>query len=388
MLVIYSGYMRLIIPDNNGKDIVDAVKRLSARRSVHTLSGIYGKPTSNRNIGSGRANLSQSQSRADVEQRARAFRQLGLEYEYSLNDFLPRARELKNRDAIIEELEWLEHSSIRAATAANYELIRLMERYCPSVVVSVSFFMGVDSIRRLNQLLILPNVKIINTDRSTYRNLPLLEGMVKKADKHNAGIRIIANLGCMADCIRTEEHAMIKSMASKDRSGLHYAPCTFYCMRDLLESPDKFLQLPIIRPEDLGRYDDIGIDSVKLVDRTQRTSWIELVVGHYLDGRFGGNILDLTCNFTTFEIPFLTTKEVEQMDMGLMRDADKVMLYRDILPMLMDVAISHDFDFLSCKEGCISCCDCSGTSHVTFDSQRRKIVLSQLALLEKEYLFR
>jgi collagenase-like PrtC family protease len=381
--------MRLVVPDNNKDDIVNAMDRLSSRRSTHRLSGIYGKSTINRHIGSGRANLSHLQTRTDAEQRARKFQELGLAYEYSLNDVLPSARELKNRSAVIEELEWLEQSSFSLATAANYELMRLMARYCPSIAVSVSFFMGVDNITRLNQLLMLPNVRVINTDRSTYRNLPLLERMVKRAAEHRVGIRVIANLGCMSDCIRTEEHAMIKSMASKDRLGLHYAPCTFYCMRYLLKYPEKFLQLSIIRPEDLARYDDIGIDSVKLVDRTQTTSWIKRVVEHYLDGEFAGNILDLTCNFTTFELPSITNEEVEQMDMDkVIEDADKVMEYRHLLPMLMGVVIRPDFDFLSCDGGCTSCGECLDISHVSFDSQRRKIVLSQLDMLEKQYLFR
>jgi len=381
--------MKLIVPDNNSSDLTHAIRKLTEKPSEHRITGIYGKPTPNRNIGSGRANMSIELSREATEARAHAFRTLGLEYEYSLNDIIPHSRELKNRAAIIDELRWLEISSIRTVTMANYELMRLAREYCPSVAISVSFFMGIDSVRRLDQILRLPNVRMVNTDRSTYRDLPLLERMAKEAAKHGAGIRIIANLGCMSDCIRTEEHAMIKSMASMDSSGLHYAPCTFYCMRFLLEYPEEFLKLPIIRPEDLAEYEGVGIDSVKLVDRNQTTDWISLVVGRYLEGKTSGNILDLTCNFTTLDIPFLSNEEIAAIDVDLiMRRREKVMEYREMLPMLMGIGISEDFDFLRCRNSCGGCGVCGASDRVHYDLERREIVLAQLDRLTSGYLFK
>jgi hypothetical protein len=49
--------MKIVIPDNIDPDMPVAVNRLVARPSNHRIGEIYGKPTKNTVIGSGRANM-------------------------------------------------------------------------------------------------------------------------------------------------------------------------------------------------------------------------------------------------------------------------------------------------------------------------------------------
>lgn len=383
--------MKLVIPDNNDPELVEVVSKLITKSSNHTISEIYGKPTTNKIIGSGRANIFfDNLTRESLVKRVTEFQQLGLEYNYCLNGILPRARILENRNKIIEELEWLESSPINKITTANYELVRLAEKYAPSVDVAISFFAKVDNKKRFEQWARLSNVKSVNTDRITYRNLVLLEELAELGRVTDTEVRVIANLGCMSDCIRTEEHAIMKDMASVDRESLHYAPCTFYCMKYLLENPEEFLKLPIIRPEDLDKYDEISVDSVKLVDRTQTTSWIEKVVGHYLDGSYKGNILELTCNFTRSGVNEMSNKEVAKIDIDkIIESKERVISYRETLPELMRISIDPNYEFLACNNACESCkSGCYDSSAVNYDPDRREIVLAQLAQLEKEHLFK
>ncbi|MFH1030247.1 MAG: hypothetical protein V1770_03240 [bacterium] len=381
--------MKIIIPDNNDSNLTSAVKRLTEKASNHKITEIYGKPTRSKHIGSGRANIFfDPLSKEDMVKRVEIFEKMGIRYEYSLNDIMPRARVLENREEIIKELKWLEKSPIKAVTCANYELIKLAAEYCPSIDVAVSFYCDVDNVKKARQFANLPNVKIINSGVSTFRNLPLLKELVNEAKKYNIGIRVIANLGCMAYCIRAEEHAIIKSLASIDVKSLHYAPCTFYCMKYHLENPEEFLRLPLIRPEDLEVYEKIGVDSVKLVDRIQKTAWIEKVTGHYLDGSYDGNILDFTCNYTTFNIKKMSNDEVKNINMDeVMRKRENVVQYREILPELMDVKIDRSYNMLGCNNDCDKCAGCKNTSVIKFNPERREIVLKQLEKLEKEYLF-
>jgi len=380
--------MKLAIPDNGDLNLQAAVQRLAARRSAHKISEIYGKVTKNVHLGSGRTNA-RDFAREEAVARVNSFRKMEIDYNWSINDIVPRSDILENRSRIIEELKWIEQSGIRSITVADYALARLAQVFCPSVAVSVSFFAGVDSPKRLLQWAKLSNVKTINTDRSTYRNIPLLEELVKLAQEHGIGIRVIANLGCMSDCIQTEGHAIIKSLASINGPALHCRPYTFYCMRHLLENPREFLQLPIIRPEDLSVYEDIGVDSVKLVDRSQTTSWIERVVGYYLDGSYEGNILDLTCNFTTFGLERKSNAEVAEINMATVAESRAgVREYRKILPELLGVNIDNKaFNPLSCNNTCSSCSGQCNSSALKYDEARRQVVLAQLARLEKDYLF-
>jgi hypothetical protein len=381
--------MRIEMPDNNDANLVEAASRLVKISSNHKITEIYGKPTKNSYMGSGRTNIfADDMTRADMAKRVTSFKELGIEYNYTINGIVPRARILENREKIVEELKWLETSPIRKITVANYELARLAEKYCPSVEVVVSFFTEVDSKEKVRQWARLSNVKTIITGTSTYRNLPLLKELVAIGKEYGVGIGLIANLGCMAECARKEEHAIIKDMASINSSALHYGACTFYCMRYLLENPEKFLQLPLIRPEDLDDYDKIGIEIIKLVDRVQTTEWIERVVGYYLQGSYDGNILDLTCNFSRFNLKKHSNAEVAGIDMAKTMQSKKGVLgYREMLPELLKVSIDHSHDLLSCSNKCDNCSGCKNPSAVKYDEARRSTVLKQLDRLEEEYLF-
>lgn len=382
--------MKLIVPDNNDQKLLDMISSLIKRQSPHIIGEAYGKPTKNQYLGSGRANIFfDDLPRDETIRRVNAFQKMGIDYNYAVNGILPRTRILANREKIIEELKWLESSPIRIVTVANYELAQMAMNYCPSVNVTVSTFTGIDSEKRLLQWAKLPNVKAAVVDVSVYRNIPLLKKLVEMGRKHNLAIKVIANLGCMSDCMRTEEHAIIKDLASVNASELHYAPCTFYCLKHLLENPDELLRLPLIRPEDLNVYESIGIEGVKLVDRAQPTTWIERVVECYLDGCFGGNILDLTCNITTFNSGRMTNAQVEEIDIAeIIKSRAGVLKYREMLPELMQVSIDHSYNFLSCDNTCDTCKGCSDTSAVKYDKKRRAKVLQQLMQLENEYLFK
>lgn len=386
--------MKFEIPDNNDKNLIKAVKRLVALSSSHIITEIYGKPTANSGMGSGRKNIfNDGITRVDMIERVNSFKKLGIEYNYTLNGNVPRGRIFENREKIIEELKWLEKSPIRKITVANYELAKMAEKYCPSVELIVSFFTEVDSKEKVMQWAKLSNVKTIITAASTYRNISLLKELVVTGKKFGVGIGVIANLGCMADCARKEEHAIIKDMAAINSSSLRYGACTFYCMRYLLENPEKFLQLSLVRPEDMDVYENIGIEIVKLVDRSQTTKWIERVVEYYLKGSFKGNILDLTCNYTTFNLKKYSNEQVAKINISQKikeKNTKKtgVLGYREILPELLNVKIDHSYNLLGCGNKCDSCSGCrKDVTAVKYDKLRRKTVLKQLKKLEDNYLF-
>jgi len=193
----------------------------------------------------------------------------------------------------------------------------------------------------------------------------------------------------MSNCIQARGHAIIKSYASIDAPSLYCRPFTYYCIRHLMENPEEFLQLPIIRPEDLDAYEAIGVDSVKIVDRSHSTPWIKKVVGHYLDGSYDGNILDLTSNFSPFCIESISGEELNAIDTDEVRSSRAgIREYRRILPQLLGVSIDPDYDFLSCNTNCDYCDGCPDPSAVSFDNERREIVLKQLKELEDKYFFK
>lgn len=381
--------MKLEIPDNNDPVLIKAIEELTKKPSNHIIAEIYGKPTKNQFMGSGRTNIFfDDMSQKNLTKRVHVFKRLHIDYNYALNGIIPRTRILENRNKIIEELKWLERSPIKIITITNYELAKLAKKYCPGVKIVVSFFAGVDNKEKIRQWAKIPNIKTIITASSTYRNVKLLKELVDFAEGYGIEIGIIANLGCMGNCARKEEHAIIKDMASIDSSSLHYAPCTFYCMKYLLENPEKFLQLPLVRPEDLKIYEKAGVKLVKLVDRSQTTQWIKKIVGYYLAGSYQGNILDLTCNYTTLNLKKHSNAQVAKIRISKIIKSKKAVLdYREKLPELLDIKIDHSYNLLACNNICDNCSGCQNVFGVKYNKERRKIVLGQLDKLESEYLF-
>jgi hypothetical protein len=69
--------------------------------------------------------------------------------------------------------------------------------------------------------------------------------------------------------------------------------CQVYCQRMKLGKPDELIKARWIRPEDVGDYDEVGIDSLKLLERFRNTETMMQVVRAYEQRRFDGNLVEL-----------------------------------------------------------------------------------------------
>ena len=65
------------------------------------------------------------------------------------------------------------------------------------------------------------------------------------------------------------------------------------CIRELLRNPWKILLSPFVRPEDVFRYEKIGIKYFKIAGRNTEIQWILQAVNVYYNRNFNDNIIDL-----------------------------------------------------------------------------------------------
>jgi len=66
-----------------------------------------------------------------------------------------------------------------------------------------------------------------------------------------------------------------------------------HCRYKLFTQPEEFIKANWIRPEDVGYYEDTGINSLKIIDRNRKTQDIVFALRAYLERRFDGNLIDL-----------------------------------------------------------------------------------------------
>ncbi|MFH1563785.1 MAG: hypothetical protein ABIF11_10290, partial [Nitrospirota bacterium] len=69
--------------------------------------------------------------------------------------------------------------------------------------------------------------------------------------------------------------------------------CVINCKYMRIANPINFIRAGWIRPEDVHFYEEVGIDSLKIVDRTRPTDAIALVVESYDKREYNGNLMDL-----------------------------------------------------------------------------------------------
>jgi len=93
---------------------------------------------------------------------------------------------------------------------------------------------------------------------------------------------------CLYRCpLKAQHYAAIAS--GRDDSEFHA-----YCLKQRLSDPRKFLEAgSFLRPQDLFRYDDLGINIYKISGRSKGLEWLLNTIRIYLSGHYEGDLLEI-----------------------------------------------------------------------------------------------
>jgi len=140
-----------------------------------------------------------------------------------------------------------------------------------------------------------PPAKII-LDRNLNRSLSRLGEISARcrARYPDLHLTLLGNEGCLYRCPFKLAHDAHNALAN---TGLATDRCgsmndSLGCRRYFAAHPEAVLQSPLIRPEDLGRYEGL-VTVVKLCGRTLGVGFLQRVLDAYLAGSFAGNLLAL-----------------------------------------------------------------------------------------------
>jgi collagenase-like PrtC family protease len=108
-------------------------------------------------------------------------------------------------------------------------------------------------------------------------------------------LELYANIPCLDHCPRRDAHYRYSGRASQTLTApaVTEDPFLMHCSRTFLSEPMELLRSPFIRPEDLGAYREIGMNIIKLSDRTEATPFLLQTARAYAAGRYEGNLFDL-----------------------------------------------------------------------------------------------
>ncbi len=263
--------------------------------SVNHVKEIFGK-IDNDPIGGGRSSFTMRHtSQNDLVTAVEEAHRHGLKYSYLINAAglygLEQTR--GGQRAIRNHLEFLDEAGIDGVTVSLPYLCSLVKSQYPRWKVKVGAFAMVDSPMKARQWEDLGADEICLSSISCARNFPLLQSIRAAV---LIKLQMIANASCLHSCVHEPTHMHLLSQSSGKRAkhgGFVLDYCFLNCSKARLSDPVNLIKAVWIRPEDLSRYEKLGIDSFKIVERSCPGDLLVKRAQAYSSRSFDGNLWEL-----------------------------------------------------------------------------------------------
>jgi len=269
---------------------------LSSLNTGGEIQEVYGKlPVDD--LGGGRSSFPLCQiSQTAFESHVRELQRAGFRFNYLLNALCMDNTEStsEGRKKIHILLDWIAGLGIERVTVSNPVLFTMIKERYPHFQVCVSAVANVNSPRRARYWESLGAESITLPGYNACRNRSFLVSMRQSV---RCSLQLIVNDACQFQCPLYIYHYCRESHASQSRHSLRgYSLdyCFIMCRFNRLRDKVNFIRSNWIRPEDIGYYERLGVDSFKIVDRRLPTGILTNILNAYVrDGLYEGNLLDL-----------------------------------------------------------------------------------------------
>jgi collagenase-like PrtC family protease len=198
-------------------------------------------------------------------------------------------------------LQKLVDTGIDAVTVNSPYLCESIKKKFPKIKVTIGIYALINDLNQLKfwNELGADELTLIN---SSYRNFPLLEEMLKYTLNTGMSLRLMANSICMHSCPHHVAHGTSVAHASRRKllsRHLNIDYCIMKCTMEKVKNPAHLIASEWIRPEDIHYYEKLCKKtgnynfSIKLLERTKSTVFLERVIRAYTTREYDGNLMDL-----------------------------------------------------------------------------------------------
>lgn len=277
--------MKLTIPFNGQTDLLERVNK-------EKVVEIYGKLSQDFIGGARSSSVSPFVYSENLISCIKKAHKYGIKFKYLLNATCLGNREWtrSGQKRVRSLLDWLDKIEVDSLSVSIPYLAQIIKKCYPKFEISVSNTAEIRSIKTAREWEDL-GVDEISFHVDINRNFPLLKALRRDL---KCRIEIIANQDTLFNCPYYNYHVLGCSHASQSKRQIFYIDyCRLSCSLKRIKEPLNLISADWIRPEDMRHYEDIGIDRLKLVDRSMITDAIVRVVDAYTRGRYEGNLLDL-----------------------------------------------------------------------------------------------
>jgi collagenase-like PrtC family protease len=220
---------------------------------------------------------------AHIEEAARH----GIRFIYVMNATCLGNKEYseEGRGQLLQRLEWVAEIGAAGVVTANPFLMELVREHFPALELHISVLASVDDPRKAKFFEDL-GATVIHLDPQVNRDFRRLEAIRKSA---GCRLSLVVNEGCLLSCPIRQYHSNMISHSGESIAGRYYVDyCYYQCSLKKVADGAEYLRSPWVRPEDLGVYEDLGIDLFKVAGRekmgegpSSHTDWIAMAAGAY-----------------------------------------------------------------------------------------------------------
>ncbi len=253
---------------------------------VHDLFGAFDRAP----IGHGRPRLvTPPVSRRRFARTVRGCRRRGIGFQLLLNpvclDGQEGAKGLER--ALRRTLSWAVDIGVTGVTVAHPWVLGLAREF--PLETRISVFVGISTIEQAKFWEHAGAHVVVLDTHAVSRDLRSIREIVESL---RVEVELPVNIGCLLRCPIARNHAARLSHAS--RPGAQPIDlCYLWCREEKRRDPVQVVRSDFIRPEDLHRYEALGVHRFKIVDRTCSTEALVTRVQAYDARRWDGDLLDL-----------------------------------------------------------------------------------------------
>ena len=264
----------------------------------HRIKNLYGKLKQDGLPGGRATSIIHDLSDDEFVQYIKDCNSLGITFNYLINPLCMGQAEYDPVEGknIRDTLHKLYDMGVRYFTINSPSLIKYVKKEFKDVQVTLGLYAYPVSIQQIEYWRNW-GVDELTLDHAFNRNFDLLRTVMKTYKDSDFSMRIIANNFCLKECPYRLTHGAF--VGHSDPTAISMDFSLINCTYRKISNPKAMLTAEWVRPEDIHYYEELAEEtgyknfSVKLVDRTRATVFIERVVRAYLAESYDGNLLDI-----------------------------------------------------------------------------------------------
>lgn len=284
-------------------DLINKVKDLNDQYSKNRISEFYGSERRMAFLTARPSFRLPEISKDHLEEFVKQTRDIGVIFNYTCNTIFPGSKSflMSKKDEIKDFVNYLWNIGVEQLTVSNPILMDLIREANDQIGLEVSTIMHIDAITQIKYLKEMYDINKVCGNLIKNRHIEFLKREAKYCNNNGINLELMVNEFCgvggedyTTHCVYRDScylyHATNES--KEDANSLNGYPMN-YCISSRKTHPINWMRTRFIRPEDIPKYEALGINHYKITGRTGTTNYLEELAKAYLSENWEGNLLSL-----------------------------------------------------------------------------------------------